>query len=196
MASREVNRETLERRRDRLFERFGTAPVIELHKSPNPEEFDDWIQMSAEGYLGSAYALVHRTPDQLPPLTESMEPVGAERDQVLLIKGRGGTPWGVPGGGQEGEERFEETVVREVNEETSIEIRPESIDHLRLEVSSCPGYTERLYALRVFFHAEYVDGAIAIQPGELIGAAWFQDPPPGDRLLPSTRRLLDDRPHE
>lgn len=191
MADLDVNREELARRRERLIEAFGEAPVQEVRKTPEPGEFEEWVAMAEDGYIGSAYALIHRTPEQLPPLTESMQPVEDERAQVLLIKGRGGTPWGVPGGGQEGEEPFEETVVREVREEVSLEIRPRSIDHMRLEVSSCDGFAERLYALRVFFHADYVDGSIGIQPGELLGAAWFQEPPPSDRLLPSTERLLD-----
>lgn len=192
MALTDVNLDEIERRRDRLFDRFGEAPIRERRDAPDPDVFEEWIEMSTAGYVGSAYALVRRAPEKLPPLTESMAVEGDEEERVLLIMGRGGTRWGVPGGGQEGEETFEETVRREVREEVGIEISLRSIGFLRHEIATCEGYDERLHVLRAFFHAEYEDGSVAIQPGELNGAAWFADPPAEDRLLPSTTRLLDD----
>lgn len=190
MPTRDVNREEVERRRDRLFDRFGPAPVRERHDAPDPDTFEEWAELSEAGYIGSAYALVRRTPDQLPPLTASMGEVGEERERVLLILGRGGRRWGVPGGGQEGDETYEAAVEREVREEVGIDIDLRGVNHMRHEISTCDGYDERLHVLRVFFHAEYAGGHIAIQPGELNGAAWFANPPSLDRLLPETQHLL------
>lgn len=192
MARQEVNRSAVERRRDRLLDRFGDAPVAERHETPAAETFEELIALSKDGYIGSAYALVRRTPAQLPPLSESMAVDGDERERVLLILPRGGSEWGVPGGGQEDDETMETTVRREVAEEVGLEITPTEIDHLRHDVATCEGYDERLHALRVFFRADYDDGSIAIQPGELNGAAWFATPPAADRLLPSTQRLLEN----
>lgn len=189
MANRDVNLAEVGARRDRLFERFDQAPVRERHDTPDPDTFEEWRELSEAGYIGSAYALVRRTPDQLLPLTESMAVASPERERVLLILGRGGSKWGVPGGGHEGDETMAATARREVAEEVSIEIDPVSVNHLRHEIATCEGYEERLHVLRVFFTADYVDGAIAIQPGELNGAAWFADPPL-ETLLPSTRRLV------
>jgi len=191
MSRQDINREVVERRRDRLFERHGPAPVVERHDMPAPGTFEEWRDMSRNGYIGSAYALVRRAPDQSPPLTESMAVEGEERERVLLILGRGGTRWGVPGGGQEDDETMEETVRREVREETAVDISLLGVDHLRHEIATCEGYDERLHVLRVFFHAAYEEGSVAIQPGELNGAAWFAEPPATGRLLPSTERLLD-----
>lgn len=191
MDRRDINREPVERRRDRLFERHGPAPVVERHDTPAPEAFEEWRAMSRDGYIGSAYALVRRSPDQSPPLTESMVVEGEERERVLLILGRGGTRWGVPGGGQEDDETMEETVRREVREETDVDISLLEVGHMRHEIVTCEGYDERLHALRVFFHAAYEGGSVAIQSGELNGAAWFAEPPATGRLLPSTERLLD-----
>ncbi len=191
MGWEEINRTEVRRRRDRLFDRYGDAPVHERHDTPDADQFEDWIEMSRAGYIGSAYALVCRSPDQLPPLTESMTVDGEERERVLLILGRGGSNWGVPGGGQEGDETMERTAQREVLEEVGIAISPVEIDHVRHEIATCEGYEQRLHVLRVFFHAEYDDGSLTIQAGELNGAAWFADPPASGRLLPSTRRLLD-----
>jgi 8-oxo-dGTP diphosphatase len=190
MSWQDINREEIERRRDRLFDCFGDAPVHERHETPDADEFEEWIEMCKTGYIGSAYALVRRSPDQLPALTESMGDVGEERERILLILGRGGSKWGVPGGGQEGDETMETTARWEVSEEVELTILPAEINHIRHEIATCEGYDERLHVLRVFFHADYENGSIAIQSGELNGAAWFATPPPVKRLYQSTQRLL------
>ncbi len=196
MEYRDINRDEVERRRDRLLDRFGDAPVYERHDTPSDDEFAEWLKMSRDGYIGSAYALIRRTPEQLPPLTESMTVDGTEQERVLLIVGRGGSRWGVPGGGQESDEPMEATVVREVSEEVDMSVSPSKIGHMRHEIATCEGYNERLHVLRVFFHADYENGSISIQPGELNGAAWFATPPADERLYPSTRRLLETRQSE
>ena len=147
--------------------------------------------MCEEGYLGGAYAFVKRPPEKLPPLSESFELESEERERVLLILTRGSTKWGVPGGGQEDEETLETTVRREVREEVGLDVIVTGLAHLRHEIATCEGYDHRLHAVRVFFEAEYEGGSLAIQPGELNGAVWFAEPPPEDRLLPATKRLLD-----
>lgn len=191
MEYREINRSEIERRRNRLSERFGEVPVHERHDTPSADRFEEWIEMSESGYIGSAYALIRRTPDQLPPLSESMAVEGEERARVLLILGRGGSMWGVPGGGQEDAETMEETVEREVTEEVGLDISLTGINHLRHEIATCEEYDERLHVLRAFFHAEYEGGSLTIQPEELNGAAWFADSPATERLHPGTQRLLE-----
>lgn len=185
-----INLEEIEHRRDRLFDEYGEAQVRDVHKSPPPEEFADWIAMSQAGYIGSAYAFVRRSPEQFADVTESYEIDGEEQERVLLVLGRGNSAWGVPGGGQESTETYDETVHREVTEEVGIEISLTGISHMRHEISTVDGFDERLHVLRVFFEAEYEGGAIEIQPGELNGAAWFANPPT-DRLLPDAASLVD-----
>ena len=86
---------------------------------------------------------------------------------------------------------METTVRREVTDEVGITISLTDVHHIRHEISTCEGYDERLHVLRVFFHADYEDGSVSIQPGELNGAAWFTNPPSAERLLLSTQRLLE-----
>lgn len=191
MDYRDVNRDGIKLRCDRLFDRFGEAPIYERHDTPDPDRFEEWLEMSMDGYIGSAYALVRRSPDDLPPLTETMAVDGEERERVLLILERGGSKWGVPGGGQEADETMETAVRREVTEEVGITISLANINHIRHEISTCEGYDERLHVIRVFFQATYEDGSITIQPGELNGAVWFSNLPTAERLLPSTQRLLE-----
>lgn len=193
MTYREINRAEVQRRRKRLCDQFGAAPINERHDTPTADRFEEWIELSEDGYIGSTYALIRRSPDQLPPLSSSMEVEGGERARVLLILGRGGSTWGVPGGGQEAEETMEATVQREVAEEVGIDISLRTIGHMRHEIATCEGYDERLHVLRVFFHADYDGGTLTIQCSELNGAAWFVDPPPTERLYPGTQRLLDGR---
>lgn len=192
MALEDVNLEEIERRKTVLQERFGDAPVETVQKSPGSDEFAAWVEMSRDGYVGSAYALVRRTPEQLPALTESMTVDGDEDSRRLLVLPRGGSRWGVPGGGQEGEESMVETVEREVREEVGIAIEPADIRFMRHEITTCEGFAERLHVLRVFFTADYVEGSLSIQAGELNGAAWFTEPPEASRLLPTTQRVLGD----
>lgn len=191
MNFKDINREEVERRCERLEDRFGEATIHERHDTPKPDRFEDWLEQSNDGYIGSAYALVQRSPDDLPPLADSFTVDGAEQERVLLILGRGASKWGVPGGGQEADETMETTAKREITEEVGITISLTDINHMRHEISTCEGYDERLHVLRVFFHADYEDGSITIQPGELNGAAWFTNPPSAERLLPSTQRLLE-----
>jgi hypothetical protein len=110
----DVNLAAVERRRDRLFDRYGDVPVRDRRFTPDADE----------------------------------------RERFLLVLDRESSKWGLPGSGHEDD--------------------------------------DRLYALRAFFHADYESGSIAIQPGELRGAVWFAEAPADDRLLPATKRLLDE----
>lgn len=106
--------------------------------------------------------------------------------RALLILCRWGSRWGVPGGGWEGEEPFEETVRRVVREGVGVEISLRDVGHLRHEIVPCDGYDEHLNVLRVFSHAKYESESLAIQQGELNGAAWFDGTPSSDRLFADT----------
>ena len=155
-----------------MFERFGEVPVETRRKRPERETFDAWREASLAGYVGSAYALVRRPP----PLTESASVDGPERERVLLLSGRGRTRWGVPGGGREDDERYTDTVRREVREETGVDAEPTGLAWLRREISIHEESDDRLHVLRAFFHAAYAGGSIDTQPGEANGAAWFAEP--------------------
>lgn len=94
-----------------------------------------------------------------------------------MILGRGATRWGVPGGGREDGERYEDAAVREVREEAGVDCTITDCWLVREAVSTAPSFDERLHTLWVFFDARYAGGNIDVQPGELNGAAWFADPP-------------------
>jgi len=173
-----------------------------VHVQDVTREFDDegayrdLREKAREGYTGSGYAWVVREPDQAAALTESMPDDVDDGRRALMILGRGGTRWGVPGGGREYGETYEEATRREVREETSIECELTGLFLLRDLTLTPPGEiasetdTPAIHTLWAFFDAAYVDGRIAIQPGELNGGAWFAAPP--DEMYPENVHRATD----
>ena len=198
-----VHREETERRLERLRREWDDPPIVESTFDVDPDEFAAAMANARNGYIGGGYCWVVRSPEQAAPLTPSMpDDAGNDHDRVLLILSRGSNEWGLPGGGLEGYdpgevedpppapedpaygETYEDAAVREVAEETSIECR--ITDCWKIERGTWEPTDDRdvlLHSLYVFFEAEYVDGHVALQPGELDGAAWFRYMP--ERLHPA-----------
>jgi len=172
-----INRTDVRERLRRLDEEYDIEYQEEAEVSVDPATFPEEVELARSGYLGSSYVWVVRTPSQTAPLSESMAAVEEKRPRVLMILGRGGHAWGIPGGGRETGETFEEGARREVCEETNIECKLTDCFGTRYEYRSAPGHDEVLHMLRVVFTGEYAGGNIAIQPGELNGAAWFAHRP-------------------
>ncbi|WP_436923667.1 NUDIX hydrolase [Halosimplex amylolyticum] len=191
MPSTHVNREAVERRMERLRDDYGDVPVEAVEEEVPPEQFEELREVAESGYTGGAYAWVVREPEQTAALTESM-PSGIEDGRrVLMILGRGGTRWGLAGGGREDGETYEEAAVREVREETNVDCEiTDCFLFRRIRTDSAGDHGERLHTLYVFFDADYAGGHVAIQPGELNGAAWFAEAPA--RLHPANEFRADD----
>ena len=185
----EINAETVERRKRRLLDEYDDVAVVEEREEASAEVFPDLIEGSKSGYVGAGYAWIVRRAGDAAPLSESMGDVGSERDRVLMILGRGSDEWGLPGGGREAGESFEEAAIREVHEETGIDCAIEDCFLLRHRVTVADGFDERLHTLWCFFDGRYEGGSIAVQAGELNGAAWFAEPP--GRMLPANERRAE-----
>lgn len=174
MSPTHINRERIDRREQRLADEYGIDYRENETVTVDPDQFPREVEMAREGYIGSSYVWIVRRPQQADPLTESMpDDVETTQDRALMILGRGGQAWGIPGGGQEGDETFEEGALREVREETSVECRITDLFGVRRERRTSPEHDEVLHNLRVVFEGQYQDGQISIQPGELSGAAWM-----------------------
>lgn len=191
----EINRETVERRRDRLREAYPGVTVHHETETVDDDLFAELREISRDGYTGGGYAWVVRDPEDAAALTESMPDAVDEGQRVLMILGRGGTAWGLPGGGREEGERYEEAAVREVREETGVDCEITDCFLVCHRVTVSDGdHDDRLHTLWSFFDADYADGSIAIQPGELNGAAWFVEPPA--RMFPENEFRAADFWHE
>ncbi|MFC7074042.1 NUDIX hydrolase [Halovenus rubra] len=167
-----INKGTVESRFERLDKRYGIDYQEAETVTVDPGDFEEERRKSRNGYIGSSYVWIVRQPEQANPLTESMSDDVHVQQRVLMILGRGGTAWGIPGGGRKQDETFEEAALREVREETSIECTIEDCFGTRHERRTSPDHDAVLHNLRVVFEGEYAGGSISVQPGELNGAAW------------------------
>jgi 8-oxo-dGTP pyrophosphatase MutT (NUDIX family) len=179
VAPEHVNRDEVDRRQTRLLDAYGDAWVETETVDVPADEFPEHVENARDGYVGGGYAFVVRAPGQTPPLTESMpDDAVPDGDRVLLILHRASENWGVPGGGLEGDESFGDAAIREVREETGVTCKITGLYGMsHVEWVSAGDHSETLHSLHVYFDARYVEGALAPQPGEVYGAAWFGDPP-------------------
>lgn len=183
MPPTDINREEVERHKSRLLSDYEGVSFREEKEEVPAHIFPELRELASEGYTGGGYVWVIRDPQETAPLAESMPDDMDERKRVLMVLSRGTNRWGLPGGGRECGESYEQAAVREVSEETGVDCRIREPFLVRKRVSVSAGdHDERLHTLWVFFDGSYEGGTIRIQPGELNGAAWFADPP--ERMHP------------
>ncbi|MET7612613.1 NUDIX domain-containing protein [Streptomyces seoulensis] len=112
---------------------------------------------------------------------------GVVRDdagQVLLLKHRmwpESRPWGLPTGFAKRGEEFPLTVVREVKEETGLDVTPGRLVRLT------SGYRLRV---EVAYEALHTGGALKIDDFEILEARWFDPDELPQGLQDSHRRLI------
>lgn len=191
MPGPDINADIVEQERDRLQTKYDDVSTETEHYDTQSDDFEEHLGYARDGYVGGAYVWVVRSPEDAPPLSPSMSGVGEEnRDRVLMILNRGSEEWRLPGGEREVGELFEETAVREVEEETNIDCELTDLFSLHHAVVRTADREERVHTLYAYFDGRYDDGTIAIQGGELDGAVWFAELPA--RLHPPTERRAEE----
>ena len=103
---------------------------------------------------------------------------------VLLLRHRlwpEGRDWGLPTGCANAGETFEETVVREVAEETSLQVK------VGRQIRLKSGFQLRV---EVAYEAELVGGELRIDPKEILEARWFPLDELPEGLQESHRALI------
>ncbi len=192
-----IDREAVESIADDLQERYGETDVEHRTRELPPEEFEAALDHAREGYDGGAHTWVVRAPEDAAGLSETVVADWDDRHRALMILPRDSDEWGLPGGGREGEETFEEAAVREVREEAGIDCEVADMWALRhITWTSTDDADDRTtHSVNPFFDARYVGGSISIQAAEVNGAAWFAEPP--ERVMPANERRLETwDPHE
>ncbi|MEV7124219.1 NUDIX domain-containing protein [Kitasatospora griseola] len=107
-----------------------------------------------------------------------------DEGRVLLLKHRlwpEGRQWGLPSGYANKGESFEETVVREVREETGLTVKVGELAYLR------SGFKLRL---EVAYEALLVGGRIEVESFEILEARWFSPDDLPEGLQESHRGLI------
>jgi len=186
-----IDRERVESLADDLQDRYGTVSVERAKRALPPAEFETALEHARAGYDGGADAWVVRAPADAQPPSETTTADWDDRHRALMILPRDEDEWGLPGGGREGEETFEGAAVREVREEAGVDCEVVDLWHLRRIVWTAADEDDdrTTHSLHPFCDARYVGGSIAIQPGEVNGAAWFAEPP--RRCKPANERRLE-----
>lgn len=107
-----------------------------------------------------------------------------EQGQILLLRHRFWRPgsWGLPSGYANRNEKLEETLRREVREETGLDI--EVARYLRM----VSGFRLRL---EVSFRGKLRGGTLQLDPREIIDAQFFSTGALPEGLLPSHREIIE-----
>ncbi|MGH3547453.1 MAG: NUDIX domain-containing protein [Pseudonocardiaceae bacterium] len=104
---------------------------------------------------------------------------------VLLLRHRLWPPqhqWGLPTGYAKRREAFETTIVREVKEETGLDVTVGPL------VQLTSGYQLRI---EVAYAAQFAGGELKLDPLEVLEAGWFPITELPARILPAHRRLIE-----
>ncbi|MDT3435115.1 NUDIX domain-containing protein [Haloarcula sp. 1CSR25-25] len=182
-----INQTNVEQRISSLEAAYDEVPVSEETFELSPEEYADvFAATRGTGYSGNSVVFVTRDGTDFPELSDQIPEQAADdtRDRVLLVLGRGADVWALPGGGKGDEyESVQGTAVRRVNEQTGIRCTVTGV----AEVVHSKYYPDTdaqgsVHTLDTYLRAEYRKGALDVDESELVGAAWFAEPP--ERLTP------------
>jgi 8-oxo-dGTP pyrophosphatase MutT (NUDIX family) len=96
-------------------------------------------------------------------ITTSRALIVNNKNELLLVKNSKDEPWFTPGGWLDGFETLEEACVREVKEETGIEVKPEKlfkIDYYRLTKEENTKWNENINKIEHYFICTIASGDI------------------------------------
>jgi 8-oxo-dGTP diphosphatase len=102
------------------------------------------------------------------------------KTKVLMVKNVGNSSWSLPGGAVEIDETLEQAAVREVKEETGLDVKVFGI----IAINECKFKKSQNHAIFFIFRAEVIGGEETIQrPDEISEIAWI-DIDKVDELMP------------
>jgi 8-oxo-dGTP pyrophosphatase MutT (NUDIX family) len=122
----------------------------------------------------------------LPVLIDTVAWVRIEDGRILCARPRGKDVFYIPGGKREGVESDLETLVREIKEELTVLLDPETVTHVGTYEAEVPGSPEGVVVRMACYSGDY-RGELA-PSSEIEEVAWFSyadraDVPPVDQAL-------------
>ncbi|URC11088.1 NUDIX domain-containing protein [Flavobacterium sp. B183] len=81
--------------------------------------------------------------------------IKVENGQILSTKSRGKNKYYIPGGKREANETDEQTLIREIREELSVEILPESIEYVGTFKAQSDGHADGITVKMTCYKADY-----------------------------------------
>lgn len=124
-------------------------------------------------------AVVYRVVDQHP--------------EYLLLKSATSDFWGFPKGHVEGDEKLDETALREIREETKLQVQLDTDYHDELQYELPNGNHKEVH---LFVSEVPVDSAIDKQDIEISDYGWFNEDQAVDRLTYQNLKALMKRAHQ
>nr|WSY52039.1 NUDIX domain-containing protein [Streptomyces sp. NBC_00886] len=125
----------------------------------------------------------------MPVLIDTVAWVRIEGGRILCARPRGKGVFYIPGGKREGAESDLETLVREIKEELTVLLDPETVAHAGTYEAGAPGLPDGVVVRMACYTAEYQGDLVA--SSEIEEIAWFSY---ADRALvpPVDQFLFDD----
>lgn len=122
-------------------------------------------------------------------LIDTVAWVRIEGGRILCARPRGKGVFYIPGGKREGAERDLETLLREIKEELTVLLDPETVAHVGTYEAGAPGLPDSAVVRMACYTAEY--RGVLVPSSEIEEVAWFSYAD-RDKVPPVDQLLFDD----
>lgn len=107
-------------------------------------------------------------------------------NKVLTTLSRGKDTWYIPGGKREGDETDHEALIREVEEELTVKLKPETIKHYGTFEAQAHGKPEGTVVRMTCYEAEFdeaLEASSEIEQLAFVNYSWKEKSSPVDGLI-------------
>lgn len=117
----------------------------------------------------------------------------SDNEEILLVKNRWSNGWVIPGGGVEPEEDFEDAVIREVEEETGIEVEPSKPLRIEKQEMHCNDRDPVSNYFIIYLaqpNSREVGKELGKDDNEIEEAEWFKEIPENTQHREALKKLI------
>ena len=112
--------------------------------------------------------------------------IDIKNKKILSTLSKGKVTWYIPGGKREGNETDYEALIREVKEELSVDLIPETIAHIGTFEAQAHGKPEGTIVRMICYEAKFVGdlkAAAEVAKFKYVTYAWKEQSSPVDKLI-------------